>query len=207
MSEDERQMINGAKLFIKELLESRLPNGFHYHNLQYTYDVLEHAETIGKYEGLSDKEFTLLRLGALFHDVGYVDCYEGHEEAGTKYVTEFMKRNGFHMQEIDRVNMAIRATKVPQSPIDSVSRILCDADLFYLSDPDDYFQQAEKLRKEWQARGVRSLGVDEFHENSLEFFNFHRYHTLYGKSVLMDGKAKVAEMIRDKLSKSPKGSD
>ncbi len=189
-----------ANQYVRKLLTDHLDPGFHYHNVQHTFDVLQYAETIGTYEKLNGKDLNLLRLSALFHDVGYVDCYAGHEEAGIKYAEEFLRNQGAGETEIGQVSRAIMATKVPQSPEDDISQMLCDADLFYLSDESDYFSQAEKLREEWRDMNIRNLSVQEFQENSLDFFHAHHYHTRYGKLFLSPGKEKVAALIRKNLS-------
>ncbi|MEJ2593767.1 MAG: HD domain-containing protein [bacterium] len=200
------KIVHEARQYVMELLSERLDPGFHYHNPQHTLDVLKYAETIGRFENLGEKDLDLLRVSALFHDVGYVDCYAGHEEVGVNYAQEFMQKKGAGESEIKQVTQAIMATKVPQKPKDDISRMLCDADLFYLSDDSDYFSQAEKLRKEWRDMGISDLTTKEFQENSLDFFMDHHYHTRYGKLFLLPGKEKVAALIRKKLSDKPSDS-
>jgi predicted metal-dependent HD superfamily phosphohydrolase len=203
MSGINEEMIARAKDYVLNLLDNKLPEGFSYHNSWHTLDVLKHAEQIGYDQELSEADLNKLRLAALFHDVGYIDTYSGHEAQSAVYATEYLQTIGIDRTAIQEIAATINATKVPQKPADRVAKILCDADLFYLSDPDDYFRQADLLRKEWKNRQNLELDEQAFCMRSLEFFGSHTYHTDYGRKVLQPGKEKVEKMIKDKLSSIP----
>jgi len=93
---------------------------------------------------------------------------------------------------------AIPATRVPQSPKDMVSKVLCDADLMHLSYPD-YFSRMEPLRLEWKLTGKSDLTEAQFHRKSIEFFNMHTYHTSYGRKVLAEKKRLNLERIKARI--------
>lgn len=193
-------LVDEAKEHVIGVLDRKLPDGFYYHNSWHTLDVLKHAELIGNHVRLDPFSMELLKLAALFHDVGYVDAYAGHESFSVEYATDFLREKKAGQDAIRQVVNAINATRVPQRPADIISAILCDADLFYLSDTKDYFRQAELLRREWAVRNILQLDQEAFHNRSLEFFSSHTYHTGYGKKVLQPGKEKVAGLIRNKVS-------
>ena len=94
--------------------------------------------------------------------------------------------------------MAILSTKTPQNPKDQISRILCDADLMNMTF-DDYFEQIDLMRKEWEKVWKAKLNSHEFHISSLEFFQSHEYHSKYGKKVLQPKKEQTEEKIRNKV--------
>lgn len=193
-------VVKEADDYVIKLYDEKMPEGFHYHNNWHNQDVLKNAVKIGMYCHLNDHDLNLLRLATIFHDVGYTKTYAGHEDLSAKHATDFLHRHNVDDDIIQAVNNAIYATKIPQRPSNMISQILCDADLYYLSDQKDYFRQAELLRQEWNDRGIEEFDEEAFHKNSLDFFARHHYWTEFGKSILQPGKEKVAELIKIKLS-------
>ena len=108
------------------------------------------------------------------------------------------EETGIDPEIIDQVEVAILSTKTPQNPKDQISRILCDADLMNLTF-DDYFEQIDLMRKEWEKVGKAKLNSHEFHISSLKFFQSHEYHSKYGKKVLQPKKEQTEEKIRNKV--------
>jgi len=199
MGEINLHTIEKTKLFISEILDSQLPSGLVFHSKQHTFDVLKNVELIGEYSNLKEKEMNLLRLCALFHDVGYIKMYKGHELESVAIAKEFLLEQGISEPEINRVTTAILATKVPQNPKDNLSKILCDADLMHLT-YDNYFEQIELMRQEWKSMNIASLNPKDFHINSINFFKSHHYHSEYGKNVLKQKKEKTLKLIKAKLT-------
>ena len=65
---------------------------------------------------------------------------------------------------------------------------------------DDYFEQIDLMRKEWEKVGKAKLNRQEFYISSLEFFQNHQYHSEYGKKVLQPKKELTELKIRNKVS-------
>lgn len=193
------EFVKKTKDYISNLLENSLSKDFHYHNSRHTLDVLNYAEIIGTHSRLDETDMNLLRLSALFHDTGYIDQYMGHEEKSAAFATDYLQSKGINDSDIDQVVRAILATKMPQQPLDTVSEILCDADLMYLADQFNYFTEAELLRKEWSGLNVNKLSEYEFLSLTLDFFDNHHYFTRYGKEILQKKKELNKELIREKV--------
>jgi putative nucleotidyltransferase with HDIG domain len=52
-----------------------------YHNVSHTLDVLRQATEIAARESfVNEEDLLLLKVGALYHDVGFLNTYAGHEE-------------------------------------------------------------------------------------------------------------------------------
>jgi hypothetical protein len=136
----------------------------------------------------------------LFHDIGYIKIYAGHEEKSATMASDFLILKKIKKTTIKKITTAILATKVPQQPKDIYSKILCDADLMHLT-YDSYFDNKKLMRQEWELSGIISLSEKEFDINSVQFFNAHKYHSEYGKLVLQPKKEKNLEMIKNKISK------
>jgi len=191
-------LIEEAKEFVTAILTHELSDKCLFHTIAHTLDVLKNAEIIGRYCNLDEYSLNVLRISALFHDVGYVDAYDDHEMYSADRARDFLKSKDVEELSIYQVEVAIHSTKTPQNPSDDISKILCDADLMNLTF-DDYFEQIDLMREEWEKVGKAKLNSQEFHMKSLEFFRAHKYHSKYGKKILQPMKEKTELLIRNKV--------
>ena len=192
-------LITETEQYISSLLTTELSENCVFHTIKHTLDVVSNAEIIGRYCKLDEDSLNVLRMCALFHDVGYVDAYDDHELFSAERARTYLQSKNIDPEIIDQVERAILSTKTPQNPKDQISRILCDADLMNMTF-DDYFEQIDLMRKEWEKVGKAKLNSHEFHISSLEFFQSHEYHSKYGKKVLQPKKEQTEEKIRNKVS-------
>lgn len=183
MSKITPQILDQAKTFVLDVLDRELPEACVFHSPEHTIDVHKNALIIGNEIGLSVDELYCLGLSALFHDIGYVKAYEGHEQESINMAKEFLSGYDIDDEHLKQVERAILATHVPQQPKDIISEALCDADLMHLTYPD-YFDRIITMRMEWKLTGRADLTELEFHKQSIIFFNKHSYHTEYGRKVL-----------------------
>jgi uncharacterized protein len=190
--------IEEAKIFVSNILDTQLSENCVFHTKNHTFDVLRNVELIGKYFSLKEDDLNILRLCALFHDVGYVKIYTGHEKESATMATDFLISKRIEKSIIKIITTAILATKVPQQPIDIFSKILCDADLMHLT-YDSYFENMKLMRQEWELTGIISYTEKEFHINSIQFFNSHKYHSEYGKLILQPKKEAKLESIKRRI--------
>lgn len=189
-------IVEEARKFVIEKLDKDLPDKYHYHNKKHTLDVLRNSETIADRSDLKEEDKRILQCSALFHDLGYIDGFDEHETKSAAFAREFLQSKNIDPIIIAEVEQAILATKIPQKPSNEISRILCDADLMYLSDELHYFDESELLRKEWMQTGKSRMNEKEFYKNSMKFFENHHYHSKYGKQVLSAGKDKIYQGIQ-----------
>ena len=193
-----RETVNKVHHFVSEILDHQLPKDYIFHSKEHTLDVLKNVELIGNYIKLKEDEMNILRVCALFHDVGYIRTYKGHEMESAIIAKKFLQNENIDENHISQVISAIKATKVPQNPKDKLSKILCDADLMHLT-YNNYFDQVEMMRMEWQFMGIANLTINEFHINSVKFFNSHHYHSEYGRKVLQQKKEKNLKRIKAEI--------
>ena len=198
MSEITQETVNKVNHFVSDILDHQLPKDCIFHSKAHTMDVLKNVELIGNYLKLTEDEMNILRVSALFHDVGYIRTYKGHEMESALIARKFLKKENIDEKVIKQVMSAIKATKVPQNPKDKLSEILCDADLMHLT-YSNYFDQIEMMRMEWQFMGIAKMTIKEFNENSVNFFNSHYYHSVYGKMILTKKKEKTLKSILKKI--------
>jgi len=187
-----------AEKYVVSLLNNRLSEEYLFHSVRHTMNVVKGAELIGKESGLNESELKILKISALFHDVGYTITNEDHEAESAFIAGEFLRSKEVDEDQMKQVENAIMATRVPQQPKDRISGVLCDADLLHLTS-EDYFEQMELLRLEWQVTGKNFFTEYQFHQNSLDFFKGHHYHSEYGRKVLEARKQIVLMKIRDRM--------
>lgn len=199
MATIDEALVGEAREYVSSLLTHELSEKCLFHTINHTLDVLKNAETIGKYCKLNHEELQILRVSALFHDVGYVDAYDEHEIYSARRARTYLESKNVQEQTIKKVESAILSTRMPQNPKDSISEMLCDADLMNLT-VDDYFEQVDLMRREWEKVGKAKMNSHEFHMNSLEFFRSHQYYSDYGKKILQPKKEKTERKIKSKVA-------
>ena len=205
MNKIDQQLVEEAEKYVTYLLENKLSDEYLFHSRKHTLNVLHGAIMIGEQCGLQEEEMNILKMSALFHDTGYVISNDNHEEESAFIAAEFLRSKKIGENTISRVERAILATRVPQRPLDRVSEVLCDADLLHLGG-DDYFEQMELLRLEWQVTGRHFFTEAEFHLNSIDFFAQHHYHSAYGKKVMEAKKEERLAKIRERVDLLKKAS-
>jgi len=186
-----------AEKFVLGKLKADLPKERTYHCFEHTRDVYDAAVAIAQHEGINGEDLDLLRTAALFHDSGFILQNLDHEEASCTIVRESLPRFGYNKAQVEYICAMIMATKIPQSPRDKLSRILCDADLDYLGRPD-FFHIGGSLFEELKSYGVLST-EREWNELQLRFIEKHRYFTPTNKRTREPVKQVHLEQVRKRL--------
>ena len=191
--------------FVSELLIKKTPPYLAYHNIDHTREVVENAGLIAKHENFTDDELSILKTAAWFHDTGYTVKYLQHEEESIKITTGFLKNKQVDADIIDMIANCIRATIYTQKPANKIEKALCDADFMHLG-KDNYPEYAERMRKEWNDAGIRTIKKGAFEEESVKMFLDHTFYTNYAHDKLAETKAKNLEVLQASVKKrSEKG--
>lgn len=163
--------------FVMDLLMKDLPVEYYYHNYQHTQNIIQQVEEIGRNEQCSNEEIDLLKVGALWHDAGYLHVYDGHEAEGCNLVKQYFPGFGMNSRDTELVCGMIMATRVPQDPKNKLEQIIADADLEYLGTPaaPDY---ADLLYQELKHRNP-SLTREAWNKMQVSFITSHHYFTSY----------------------------
>ena len=91
------------KQVIQELT-TRLSPSLTYHNVDHTLDVLKQAELIAGKEGITNKEdLLLIKISAIYHDIGFINLYSGHEEESCRIARPELESFGFSHSQIEKV--------------------------------------------------------------------------------------------------------
>ncbi|MCE6989939.1 HD domain-containing protein [Dyadobacter sp. CY323] len=168
--------VEEVEKFMIEKMRSSLDPNLHYHGLHHTLDVIRATAEIAELEGIADEEsLNLLKTAALFHDSGFMNTYQGHEEESCRIAREVLIDFDYSPEQIDQICGMIMATKIPQNPKTHLERIISDADLDYLG-RNDFWPIAMKLFVELNARGtVHDLPT--WNKIQEKFIESHSYWT------------------------------
>ncbi|NNK89917.1 MAG: HD domain-containing protein [Saprospiraceae bacterium] len=176
-----------------ELLENQLSSKLSYHGIHHTMDVLKTVNFYIRLNKLPRKEAQLLRIAALYHDIGFIETYKEHEKIGVGILKRHMLEFGCDMKDFKILEGLIMSTKVPQNPKTKLERILCDADLFYLGGRK-YYPISETLFEELKNFKIIT-SEEQWNKIQVSFLSSHDYHTRYAKKNLREGKNRRIEEI------------
>jgi uncharacterized membrane-anchored protein YitT (DUF2179 family)/predicted metal-dependent HD superfamily phosphohydrolase len=185
--------------FLMPRLENELPAYLTYHNADHTKQVIASAEKIAIGENVSGNDLILLKTAALFHDAGFMQQSNGHEEISCILAREFLPNFGYDDNQIEHICRIIMATQLPQTPFDKLSEIICDADLFYIGEKN-YYSTAEKIFLEFKHNGIIHSDT-EWQLMQVEFLSKHHYFTTTARAAL---EAKKDPLIKDLNSRLDK---
>jgi uncharacterized protein len=176
-----------VKKYILSRLERELNPDLTYHSVSHTIDVLQSAVRLADMEKINDEDKLLLQTACLFHDIGMLKTYRGHEEASVEICHEILPQFGYSTEDIKVIAGMILTTKLPQCAMHTLDKILCDADLDYLGRPD-YFMIAHKLKYEWHILGFYNTSLYKWYIIQRDFLTNHKYFTKSAIDLRQKGK-------------------
>lgn len=174
-----------ARTFVLDVFAQQLPMEYCFHNPQHTVDVVEWAREIALAEGMLGQQTDLIVVAAWFHDVGYVECYKGHEQVSMRIAAEFLHQHSVAEDDIAVILGCIRATTMPQSPRSLMEAVLCDADLANLGSAH-FWRNSALLRAEQEWYLQTMFDDVEWFEQCRHFCAHHRFHTDYARRTFAD---------------------
>lgn len=196
-------MISEAERFVSDMLDQKTPGTYIYHTLKHTQSVVSNALLIGREEMLTEEEIRILQIAAWFHDVGYVNTYFDHESESARIASQFLEFRQIDESIRTVIVESILATKFPHKPNSLVAKVLCDADFMHLGQ-ENYFEQAELIRKEQKNVGLHKLSKTAFDKESLQLFERHQWQTDFCGETLEVGKQRNLASLKERLAKSEK---
>lgn len=186
--------LKSVEEYIHQKLQKNLSSTLTYHGFHHTIDVVDAAMKIAHEEGVTDEEsLVLLKTAALYHDLGFITTYKGHEDEGCRIATITLPKFGYSTIQIEAVCGMIMATKIPQSPKNLLEEIIADADLDYLG-RDDFEPIAESLFLELREREM-VVNLEAWNRIQVSFLENHHFWTKSETLVRNENKLKrLAEL-------------
>ncbi|MDQ3289988.1 MAG: DUF5706 domain-containing protein [Bacteroidota bacterium] len=172
----EQEILKKANNYVFALFKEKLSKKYVYHNFKHTSDIVQEAGILADEYQLPEKEKEILLLAAWFHDTGYVDTYQGHEDRSVEIVTDFLQRENYPSSQIQRIQSCILATQAGVKPTNLLEEILADADISNIG-KKSFFSNAELLRAEWEIFLNKFFTDAEWAQYQLDFLQATRFRT------------------------------
>jgi predicted metal-dependent HD superfamily phosphohydrolase len=200
-------ILQKVKNYVESLFKDKLSSVYFYHNFIHTTYTVNKAEEIMKNTPVSIEDQEKVILALWFHDTGYIDCAQDHEEKGVEIMKNFLKNENYPENYIEDVSKLILATKINYEPQNLLEKIAKDADCSHFAS-HDYNDISDALRKEWELTNVRCFSNDEWNAGNLDMLkNKHHYYTDYAKENWDPLKKKNIKKIEKKLEKEEEKKD
>ena len=186
--------VEAAEAYVLGRLRAELSPRLTYHDLAHTRDdVVPAVKRLAARQRRSARELELVVTAAWFHDLGFIECRDGHEQVGIRIAREVLPALGYAADDLAAIAAIIEATRLPQTPTSELAELLADADLDVLGRPD-FFVKNERLRAELIAAG-RDVPLATWRLDQHAFVQRHRYFTAVARELRDAGKRANAEAI------------
>ncbi len=198
MDQNQAQILKDAQVYVTEIFQKKVSPIFIFHNLTHTQQVVRAADELAAHYQLNDDDHFALMLSSWFHDTGFsTGQAEEHEKESIQISTVFLQNHNVNPEIIQRISSCIQATRMPQSPLSQVEKILCDADLYHLGS-NDFRKMNDNLRQEQEAYFKKEFSKKEWRQRNIEFLESHQYFTDYSQQRLEPKKQQTIKELQKK---------
>ncbi len=186
-----KELITDIKNYVNYLL---LPlDGLYYHQYDHALSVMERAIYLWSVEGCSSDEIEMLAIAALFHDTGFVIQYDENEPIWAKIAQNYLRTVLYKEEKIKIIEDIILATIPPREPKNLLEKIIKDADMDNLG-RDDFFDIAEKLKKERETIKQIKIRDPDWHHAALDVIQDHKFYT---STQIQERNQKLQENVEE----------
>jgi len=194
-------LVNQVQDFVTDLMESKLSSLYTYHNLNHTTGVVNAVNRLCDEEKIPLLDKEILLIAAWFHDTGYTNGCQNHEDSSAKIAASFLKKKGKTEEFIAKISGLIKVTAKEYVPQTLLEKIIKDADYYHVLN-DDYIFECEGLRKEWEnVEGKLLTDIEWAKENEIFLSKVHQFYTPYAIEHWKPLKEKNIKRLRKKIKK------
>jgi len=163
-----------------------------YHNRTHVETLLSEVDDLA----VSDDDRGILRLGTYFHDIGYREGAENHEERSAKVAEERLSNEGYDDKTIEKVSDAIRDTELFKEPETRLGAILTDIDTHNFAYEWEEFKETSLAVKEEEDPDSSN---NDWWESTLGLLEAHSYHSEIGLKRYASGKQETIERLKEEV--------
>jgi predicted metal-dependent HD superfamily phosphohydrolase len=194
-------LVQQSEDFVCNLLKGKLSNLYTYHNILHTYNVVNAVNKLCSKEKIKAEEKEMLLVAAWFHDTGYINGVENHENESVTIAAKFLSEKGQSDAFIAGVSNLILTTAKDYIPKTHLEKIIKDADFVHLISIDYEFT-CESLRTELKNTLNLSFENFEWVKENLDFLLYkHRFYTDYALKKWQPIKEKNIFVFQNKVNK------
>ncbi len=198
-------LIQEVEQFVERKLTEDLTPGHMYHNWPHTVSVRQACSNLASQSGLDAREMEILDLAALFHDIGFIQTYQGHEAVSREIAGSFLQARDYPVEKLEKVLSCIDATRPSLEPANLLEEIIKDADLSNLGNPG-YLASLDNLRQEWEQLCKETYSDQEWYRLNFKFLKDHRYYTEAAR-ITFGEQLEINQKTLKKMAKSEKPND
>ncbi|MEO1257474.1 MAG: Pycsar system effector family protein [Bacteroidota bacterium] len=203
MAETNQDIIALAEAYVVDFFKRNIGAEYVFHDIQHVRNVVGAVKLVGEGCGINGRQIELLQLAAWFHDTGYVEGAEGHEERSCKFAVDFLSRHNVPEQDLDVITRCIMATKLPFKPKDLLEEVMCDGDLSHLG-KDIYWDRCGRLRQELLMTRSIMMSEQEWIQFEIDFMGNHHYFTEAAQDLYGKRKEKhIRQLVKQKQRLNP----
>lgn len=203
MVHTQHTLIDAAEAYVAEFYRTHFSDKYIFHDFQHTKEVVEATKQIAAGYELLETEVEILTLAAWFHDIGYIEGAEGHEERSCKYAKAFLEENNYTADQVAVILECIRATKIGAIPDSLLEKILCDADLSHLGSKM-YWEHCTRLRQELFLTQNIVMSEHEWVNFELDFITHQQFYTEVAQELFDKRKQKhIRQLMKHKMRLNP----
>ena len=93
------------------LLRRELSHVYVYHNLSHTQRIVKYTKELIENENVNENDAENLLIAAWFHDTGFIEGADNHEEKSAEIASKFLKEQTIPIERIKEISNIILATK------------------------------------------------------------------------------------------------
>lgn len=187
--------------YIERLFKEKLTNKHVYHNYTHTSDVVDACKEIGEAHQLFQEQMDVLNLAAWFHDAGFVNSYDNHEEESINIFREFAKENHLSDEEKDEVERLIRSTQKDHDPQDLLEEIMHDATHIHIG-TKSFDRRNELLRTELELIRNEYYSEYDWQQKQLDYLINQNFITRYAQKEYGERRDKNIMDQREMVQKA-----
>ena len=193
------EILEKTENFVVDLLSNKFASSYLYHNLNHTHRVVKSTKELLNFYNLEEAENEIVLLAAWLHDTGYTEGSGNHEETSCDITRNFLGRQAYDEQKIDRVCSLIMASKRFHEPQNLLEEIIRDADCSHFG-KKSYMETSELLREELEILGLATYSQKEWREANLKMLQTdQRFYTDYALQNWQEEKNKnIRRLIKGK---------
>ncbi len=196
------EVLHQTEAYVRHFFLEKVPAKYVFHDAEHTAQMVGAVRKLSQGHKLSAPDQYLLTLAAWFHDTGYDQGPDNHEQRSAEYASVYFA-DILDASQIEIVKKCIYATKLPQKPQNLLEQIICDADLSHLG-KDSYWDRNSKIRQEFNYSRNLVMSDHEWVDFEIQFMMNHDYHTSGAKELYNKKKAKhIQQLLKQKKRLNP----
>ena len=200
----ENHIIQKAETYVSNLLQEGLTEDHRYHDLSHTLSVRDASVRMGKKYHLGKNDLEILELAALFHDTGFTEHYDLHEDYSKEIAEAFLREHNYPEEKTQKVIDLIETTRISIRPDTLMQKILKDAD--FNNYGRSYLQNGNLLRHEWKVFRGQEMTEEEWIASNVDFWSSHEFYTGEALAMFGEEKRRVLKKFKKQIKSNEKGS-